>query len=148
VKTNVVVEAKTHKYHLRYLDQLTWAARKNRQKETESEKLLWNEILRQRRLGVKFTRQKPIDRFIVDFYCSELCLAVEIDGESHKEKKERDNQRDKYLKACGIITLRFVNNEVINNLDRVKKKIKEYIQNSLALSREREGPPQAGRDRV
>jgi len=128
VKTNIVLEAKTKKYHLRYRDALTWAAKINRKKETESEKILWNKLLRKRNLGFKFTRQKPIDRFIVDFYCSELSLAIEIDGGSHSNKKDRDNLRDKYLYACGIKTLRVSDKDVINDIEKVEKEIKEFIK--------------------
>ena len=78
-------------------------------------------------------RQKPIDRFILDFYCYELCLAIEIDGESHINKKDRDCLRDRFLKCCGIETLRFTNEEILNNMDRVEKIIKDAI----ALSRDR-----------
>jgi very-short-patch-repair endonuclease len=62
MKNGVVVEAKTKKYHLRYRDSLTWAAKINRKKETESEKILWDKLLRKKQLGFKFTRQKPIDK--------------------------------------------------------------------------------------
>ncbi|MCX6726847.1 MAG: endonuclease domain-containing protein [Candidatus Shapirobacteria bacterium] len=137
MKKDIVIEAKTQKYHLRYRDSLTWAARNNRKKETEAEKLIWNQLLRRKNLGVKFVKQKPIDRFILDFYCSNLCLAIEIDGGSHKVKSGRDNLRDKYLKACGITTLRFTNKEVINNIKEVARIIRKYISDSLALSRER-----------
>jgi very-short-patch-repair endonuclease len=142
MKTGVVIEAKTQKYHLRYRDSLTWAARKNRKSETDAEKVIWNELLRRKKMRVKFVRQKPIDRFVLDFYCSELCLAIEIDGGSHNVKKERDILRDKYLKCCGIDTLRIRNDDVLNNLKEVEKTIKTYIESPLALSRER------GRDRV
>jgi len=128
MKTGVVSEAKTKKYHLRYRDSLTWAAKINRKKETESEKILWNKLLRKKQLGVKFTRQKPIDRFIADFYCSELSLAIEIDGGSHNNKKDRDNSRDKYLHACGIKTLRISDKDVINDIEKVEKEIKLFLK--------------------
>lgn len=131
MKTDVVVVAKTHKYHLRYLDQLTWAARRNRQKETESENMLWNKLLRRKQLGVKFTRQKPIDRFIVDFYCSDLSLAIEVDGGYHNNQKGNDSLRDKFLKCCGITTIRVSDKDVINDIDRVEREIREFINRSL-----------------
>ena len=136
MKTGVVVEAKTQKYHLRYRDGLTWAARENRKKETVAERLIWNNLLRKKQMGVKFVRQKPIDRFIVDFYCSELCLAIEIDGGSHNIKKGRDELRDNFLKVCGIKTLRFTNEDVFNNLYKIETEIKKIINNNPALSRE------------
>ncbi len=128
MKNNIVIETKTKKYHLRYCDVLTWAAKINRKKETESEKILWNKLLRKKHLGYKFSRQKPIGRFIADFYCSELSLIIEVDGDSHNNKKERDILRDKYLDCCGIKTLRFNNEEVINKINEVEKIIKEFIK--------------------
>ena len=123
MKSGVVVEAKTKKYHLRYRDFLTWAARKNRKTETEAEEKLWNEVLRRKQTGYKFVRQKPIDRFVVDFYCSELSLAIEVDGGSHDRKLERDKSRDNFLKVCGIKTIRFTNEEILNDIEKVKKEL-------------------------
>ena len=128
MKKDVVVEAKTKKYHLKYRDSLTWAAKNNRKNETESERILWNKLLRKKYLGYKFTRQKPINRFIADFYCSELSLIIEVDGNSHIAKKERDTLRDKFLKCCGIKTIRVNNDDVLNNIEKVEKEIKEFIK--------------------
>ena len=141
MKNDVVIEAKTHKYHLRYWDKLTWAARINRKKETESEKILWNKLLRRKQLGYKFVRQKPIYRFIADFYCSELCLVIEVDGGSHNKKKDNDELRDKYFKAFGITTIRVSDKDVIENIDMVEKEIKEFINNPCPVKGK-------GRDRV
>jgi very-short-patch-repair endonuclease len=80
MKSGVVFEAKTKKYHLRYRESLTWAAKMNRHSPTKAESKIWYEFLRKRPEGHKFTRQKPLDRFILDFYCSELLLVIEIDG--------------------------------------------------------------------
>lgn len=139
MKNDVVVEAKTQKYHLRYWDKLTWAARINRKKETESEKILWNKLLRRKQLGYKFVRQKPIYRFIADFYCSELCLVIEVDGSSHNKKKDNDELRDKYFKAFGINTIRVSNKEVIENIDKVKNEILGFIASSPVKGRIEEG---------
>lgn len=128
MKNDIVLEVKTKKYHLRYGDYLTWAAKNNRKKEIESEKILWNKLLRKKYLGYKFTRQKPIQRFIADFYCSELSLIIEVDGGSHLIKKETDILRDKYLKCCGIQTLRIDNDDVLNNIEKVEKIIRELLR--------------------
>jgi len=128
MKNGVVFEAKTKKYHIRYWDSLTWAARQNRSKETESEKTLWNRLLRRKKLGYKFTRQKPINRFIADFYCSELSLIIEIDGGSHDSKKGRDFSRDEFLKSCGIKTLRINSDDVINDFEKVERIIKNFVK--------------------
>lgn len=128
MKSGVVVEAKTKKYHLRYRDSLTWAARKNRKTETEAEEKLWNEVLRRKQTGYKFVRQKPIDRFVVDFYCSELMLAIEVDGNSHDKKLERDKSRDNFLKSCGIKTIRFRNEEILSDIEKVKNRLSSICQ--------------------
>lgn len=127
MKTGVVVEAKTKKYHLRYRDSLTWAARKNRKNETKAEDKLWNDVLRRKQIGYKFVRQKPIDRFVVDFYSSELSLVIEIDGGSHNNKKGRDKARDDFLKSCGIKTIRFTNEEVLDDVEMVKNRLQKLL---------------------
>ena len=60
----------------------------------------------------KFLRQKPIDNYIVDFYCSELCLVIEIDGDSHAEAVEYDAARTKVLEALGLTVVRYTNDDV------------------------------------
>lgn len=73
--------------------------------------------------GFKFSRQKPINRFILDFYCSKLNLAIEIDGGSHINKKDNDSSRDKFLKQIGIQTIRFTNEEILYDIEKVRQKI-------------------------
>jgi very-short-patch-repair endonuclease len=102
-------------------------SQRNRKKPTHAEKIIWKEVLSKDKTGYRFLRQKPIDRFIVDFYCSELSLAIEIDGGSHIKKKGTDEMRDKFLKQIGITTIRFTNEEVINNIESVKNKITDLI---------------------
>lgn len=127
-KRNVEFEAisKTHG-QIKYLPELTWAARVNRNHQTTAEIIIWEKILRRKQTGYKFVRQKPIDRFTIDFYCSELCLAIEIDGGSHQSKKDYDSERDLFLKQIGIETLRFSNNEVIKSIGAVRQQIYKYI---------------------
>lgn len=107
--------------YVRYLDQLTLMANKNRQNPTEAEYKMWHNFLSNDKTGHRFLRQKPIHRFIVDFYCSKLNLAIEIDGNSHDKRKGYDELRDKFLKQIGIKTIRFTNEEVLNNPEYVKK---------------------------
>ena len=67
-----------------YNNNLTELARENRKNQTEAEKRLWIEVLRNKKMdGYKFTRQKPIENYILDFYCSKLKLGIEVDGSSH-----------------------------------------------------------------
>jgi very-short-patch-repair endonuclease len=77
--------------------------------------------------GYDFDRQKPIDNFIVDFYCKDLMLAVEIDGESHYGNKARDEKKDRRLNELRVTVLRFDDTEVVHKLESVLKKIEEWI---------------------
>ena len=127
----------TQKGNLRYLEKLRWAAKINRNKMTKSESKIWYEFLKNRPMNYKFTRQKPLDRFILDFYCSELLLVIEIDGGYHIKKQEQDLNRDKFLNCLNIKTIRFKNEEILNELDKVKSEIIKNIQERKAsLSRE------------
>jgi very-short-patch-repair endonuclease len=95
-------------------------ARKLRKNSTLSEILLWKEI-RRKSLGIEFHRQVPIDRFIVDFYCHELRLAIEIDGNSHDfdESGKNDIDRQQRLESLGINFIRFDDLEVKKNMAHV-----------------------------
>jgi very-short-patch-repair endonuclease len=118
---NIEPEAINSKHNcVRYLSQLTFVSKRNRNNPTEAEQKMWNNFLSKNKTGFRFLRQKPIHRFIIDFYCSKLNLAIEIDGESHIKKKEYDVERDKFLKQIGIKTIRFTNEEVINKPEYVK----------------------------
>jgi len=105
---------------VRYWNSLTQMANQNRKNPTEAEHKMWDEYLSRDKTGFRFLRQKPIYRFIVDFYCVKLSLAIEIDGNSHDKKKETDNERDKFLKQIGIRTIRFSNDEVLNKPEYIK----------------------------
>ncbi|MFA6185459.1 MAG: endonuclease domain-containing protein [Candidatus Shapirobacteria bacterium] len=127
----------TQKGNLKYLEQLRWAAKINRHKMTKAESKIWYEFLKNRPMNYKFTRQKPLDRFILDFYCSELLLVIEIDGGYHLKKQEQDSKRDKFLNCLNIKTIRFKNKEILNELEKVKNEIIKNIQERKAsLSRE------------
>ena len=90
---------------------------KLRNESTYAEALLWKYI-RNRSLGVQFHRQVPLDKFIVDFYCHELKLAVEIDGITHEgdEAIQRDEVRQKRLEYLGVSFIRFADNDVKTNI--------------------------------
>ncbi len=92
-----------------------------------SEVLLWNEI-KSKKLGVQFLRQKPIDKYIVDFYCNELSLAIEIDGVSHDVKVDADTRRQNVLESKGVRFIRFSDSDVKCNLESVVREIKEFIE--------------------
>ena len=105
-------------------------ARKLRNKSTLSEVLLWRELKGKKMKGYDFHRQKPLDNFIVDFFCNELMLAIEIDGVSHKEKYKADQERQKILEAFGINFLRFADIKVKNDLNQVLNVIEKWIEES------------------
>ena len=103
-------------------------SRELRKEMTESEKMFWN-IVRNRGVNNhKFRRQQIIDGFIVDFYCDELDLVVEIDGSVHdkKEQKDWDRDRDKILMQRGLNILRITNEDVKLNMDKIMIKISDY----------------------
>jgi len=103
-----------------YDSRLTALARENRKNPTPAEQKMWREVLRSRQFAhYKFLRQKPIDRFIVDFYCSELRWVIEIDGESHAETAARDEERTKIINARGLRVIRYSNAEVMQNIEGV-----------------------------
>lgn len=128
---DVPIEAKNQNGTVKYLPILKWASKDNRRNPTETEKTFWNEVLKNDKLGYRFVRQKPIGRFILDFYCSKLLLAIEIDGDSHLTKTSYDQQRDTYLLNRRIITFRYSVYEVNNHL-------KELIINLKQIVRDRE----------
>jgi very-short-patch-repair endonuclease len=104
-------------------------ARALRKSETEAEAVLW-EAIRSRKLnGVKFRRQHPFFKYILDFYCHEHQLAIEVDGGIHlkAEIMLNDQERESDLKELGLRVLRFTNEQVLNDLDFVLRIIKQYI---------------------
>ncbi len=103
------------------------AARDLRRGMTPSEDMLWNALRGRRLNGLKFRRQHPLDRFIIDFYCVERHLAVELDGGIHATAGQvaRDGERTVWLNARGIRVLRVTNDEVENDLDGVLRRIME-----------------------
>jgi len=98
-------------------------ARRLRGRLTPVEQTLW-ERLRNRRLeGLKFRRQHPLGPYIVDFYCAEHRLVVEVDGPIHLRRREEDALRDEYLTRYGYHVLRIRNDEVENDLEAVLERI-------------------------
>jgi very-short-patch-repair endonuclease len=110
-----------------YNPKLKEYARKLRNDSTFTEIMVWNYLKKKQLHGYDFDRQKPIDNFIVDFYCKDLFLAIEIDGESHHGNLERDKKKDNRLKELGVTVLRFDDMEVIHQLDKVLEKIEKWI---------------------
>jgi very-short-patch-repair endonuclease len=97
-----------------------------RKSSTPQELKLWF-YLKRKNLGVKFRRQHGIGPYIVDFYCKEKNLIIEIDGSQHLDAKEYDKERDDYIETLGIKVLRFWNNEIDTNTEGVLMKIRNCI---------------------
>ena len=114
--------------YIPYNKTLTEKARKNRKNPTPAEQKLWHEVLQSKRLdNLKFTRQKPLDEYIVDFYCAKLMLAIEIDGDTHAGQKQYDEDRTKNLNKFGVEVIRYTNAEVLNNLEGVYQDLHKRI---------------------
>lgn len=92
-----------------------------------AEILLWNQLKARKMLGYQFMRQKPIGKYIVDFYCSKLQLIVEIDGSSHVDL-DKDINRQNELESRGFHFLRFKDSDVKKNMNNVVEYIKSYIK--------------------
>ena len=103
-------------------------ARKLRKEGTLAEVLLWQQIKGRQIKGYKFTRQKPIGNYIVDFYCSRLHLAIEIDGSSHENKLGADQKRQKDIEKQGVKFLRFWDHDVKNNMNGVITVIIDWVE--------------------
>jgi very-short-patch-repair endonuclease len=103
-------------------------SRENRHNPSPAERKIWSEVLRNRSFeNLKFSRQKPLENYIVDFYCSELKLAIEIDGHSHGDQEAYDESRTRTLNALGVTVIRYNNNDVMNNLEGVYKDLSDKI---------------------
>ena len=115
-------------------DQLITVARQMRAEPTLAERKLWKHIRGLKLNGIKFRRQHIINRFIVDFYCPEAKLVVEVDGEIHKKQKSLDRQRDNFLQELDYRILHFTNREVFRELPKVLHTIQEVF-NEVALKK-------------
>src|SRR5690606_27272346 len=102
-------------------------AKELRKNMTPSEKLVWENI-RKKSLGVEFHRQVPILNYIVDFYCHEIGLVIEIDGNIHDNNFLEDAKRQGEMEAQGLHFLRFTNEEILKNMENVLERIKNYIE--------------------
>jgi len=107
-------------------DILTFA-RELRTQQTDAEQLVWNLVRAKRFLGLKFRRQHPVGRYILDFYCDEKKLAIELDGGQHAEQAGYDNARSEFLASQGIKVLRFWNNEVLGQTESVLEAIYQAV---------------------
>jgi len=90
---------------------------------TVAEKKLWNKLRCCQIRGLRFRRQVPLGKYIVDFACFEPKIIVEVDGSQHEDQKNYDEERTRYLQTLGYKVLRFWNNEILQEIDTVLKTI-------------------------
>ncbi|MDZ8082600.1 MAG: endonuclease domain-containing protein [Nostoc sp. DcaGUA01] len=114
-------------FHLPYNPKLVERAKELRKNMTSAEKKLWNNYLKN--LKFRVLKQRPINNFIVDFYCPNFKLVIEVDGDSHftQEGKDYDSERTAILAGYGLKVMRFTNDDVLNNFEGVCQKIDEVI---------------------
>ena len=110
-------------------------ARELRQKQTDSEKALWQKLRDKQFEGIKFRRQQPVGPYIVDFISPKEKIIIEIDGGQHNEKEiqKKDEERTVWLEKEGYLILRFWNNEVLFNPGGVLERIREAIEEGRNL---------------
>ena len=103
-----------------------------RTRQTDAEQRLWYHLRAHRFMDLKFRRQKPIGRYIVDFVCHESWLIVEVDGGQHQENVTYDRARDLWLQEHGYTVLRFWNHEVMQQIEEVLESIRQAVQRTLS----------------
>jgi very-short-patch-repair endonuclease len=103
-------------------------ARRLRKAPTDAEGRLWLRLRYQQLDGFRFRRQQPIGSYVVDFFCSEASLVIEVDGGQHATDEERDANRTQWLEARGYRVLRFWNNDVLANTDGVVTSIQNALR--------------------
>ena len=118
------------RYIIPYDPALKELARKLRSNMTFSEVKLWNALKSGQLNGYYFDRQRPIGHYIVDFYCKDVQLAIELDGITHEEEKAKwkDDKRQKELEQCGVHFLRFDALLVVNKVEAVVREIANWLE--------------------
>lgn len=113
----------------KYVPYLKLKGRQLRSNLTDAEKLLWSKIRKRQIKNYQFNRQKPIDNYVVDFYCDRAHLVIEIDGGQHYEDRniELDRKREEFLKNLGLRVMRFSNLDILKNINNVVDKIYKEI---------------------
>ena len=114
-----------------YTPNLKELARQLRNNSTKAEIILWQKLKRKQMYGYDFHRQKPIDNYIIDFFCHELMLGIEVDGYSHQiiEVFNKDVKKEGVMNMIGIHILRFSDEQVLKDTDNVIRTIEWYIAN-------------------
>jgi very-short-patch-repair endonuclease len=102
-------------------------AKELRKNQTVQEKALWNRLRNRQQRGKHFRRHHPYNIYILDFYCFESSLAIEVDGEIHLKQKVYDLERTRFLESSGLMVLRFNNEDIEKRIDWVIKEINKFL---------------------
>jgi very-short-patch-repair endonuclease len=102
-------------------------AKRLRHDETDAERKLWMHLRSRQMNGFKFRRQQPIGRYIVDFFCPERRVVVELDGGQHADQVQKDQRRTEFLNKAGYQVLRFWDNDVLTNTEAVVQQITTFV---------------------
>jgi very-short-patch-repair endonuclease len=105
-------------------------ARELRRNMTEAEKILWSYLRKNKLRGMHFRRQHPYGIYILDFYCFEKDIVIEIDGMIHLKHYEYDMERTEYLESSGLKVIRFTNDDIKNRIERVIAKINSFLSDA------------------
>ena len=106
-------------------------ARALRKSMTLAEKILWDKLRRRQLKGLFFRRQHPYGMYILDFFCHDANLAIEVDGEIHLNNISYDNERTEYLESTGLTVIRFSNIDIETRIDYVLDKIVNITKNRV-----------------
>ncbi len=114
---------------IRGTSQEVWqAARSLRLRMTPAEERLWSALQNKQVLGMRFRRQHAVGRYVLDFYCPACKLAIELDGSVHDDRQEEDAIRTQEIERYGYQVIRFRNEEVMQNLEKVVQQIAEVLR--------------------
>ena len=105
-------------------------ARRLRKEQTKAEKIIWEQLRKRKFMNFKFRRQHVIEGFVIDFYCSELKLGIEVDGGIHLKRKDYDKLRQEAVESKGISIIRISNQKIAEDKRAIIKKLKEVIEQS------------------
>ncbi len=108
-------------------------SKKLREKPTEAEEAMWLELRNNQLDGYKFRRQHPLSLYVADFYCHQLQLVIEVDGDYHQttEQQKMDRERTENIEFQGLHVIRFTNDEVLGDVHSVLNRIREFIKLKL-----------------
>ena len=115
-----------------YNSKLNNFAKQLRNNSSKAEIIFWNYLKGKQLMGYDFHRQKPIDNYVVDFFCNKLMLAIEVDGYTHTFEKtiDKDTVKAKRLEKLGITVLRFSDDDVLTNIEGVLQSLRNFILRS------------------